>query len=68
MPDDVPPRPGAPGYEEFVAHGQPSNAAAKPAANDVKPASGEAKTNAAAIPAPEQPANEPNVVQRGGLY
>jgi hypothetical protein len=22
MPDDVPPRPGAPGYDEFVAHGQ----------------------------------------------
>jgi len=23
MPADVPPRPGAPGYEEFIAHGQP---------------------------------------------
>jgi hypothetical protein len=22
MPDDVPPRPGAPGYDEFIAHGQ----------------------------------------------
>jgi hypothetical protein len=23
MPADVPPRPGSPGYEEFIAHGQP---------------------------------------------
>src|SRR5215469_9460896 len=23
MPDDVPPRPGAPGYDEFISHGQP---------------------------------------------
>src|SRR5215813_1921737 len=49
MPDDVPPRPGAPGYEEFVAHGQPGNVAAKAVAADVKPASAEVKTDAAAI-------------------
>jgi hypothetical protein len=30
MPDDVPPRPGAPGYDEFVAHGQASQDAIKP--------------------------------------
>jgi hypothetical protein len=24
MPADVPPRPGAPGYAEFIAHGQPT--------------------------------------------
>lgn len=69
MPDDVPPRPGAPGYEEFIAHGQPSNAAAKPAADDANAAaSADVKTNAAALPAREQPADEPHVVQRGGLY
>jgi hypothetical protein len=69
MPDDVPPRPGAPGYEEFIAHGQPSNVAAKPAANDANaPAPADIRTNAAALPAREQPADEPNVVQRGGLY
>ena len=69
MPDDVPPRPGAPGYEEFIAHGQPSNVAAKPAANDANAtASADVKTNAAALPAREQPADEPHVVQRGGLY
>jgi hypothetical protein len=68
MPDDVPPRPGSPGYEEFVAHGQPSNVAAKPAANDGNPAAADVKTNAAASPASEQPADDPNVVRRGGLY
>jgi len=30
MPDDVPPRPGAPGYDEFVAHGQAGQDSAKP--------------------------------------
>jgi hypothetical protein len=35
MPEDVPPRPGAPGYDEFIAHGQASPDTAKvPAAND----------------------------------
>jgi hypothetical protein len=32
MPDDVPPRPGAPGYDEFVAHGQANQEAMKPSA------------------------------------
>jgi hypothetical protein len=32
MPDDVPPRPGAPGYDAFIAHGQASQDAIKPAA------------------------------------
>jgi hypothetical protein len=31
MPDDVPPRPGAPGYNEFIAHGGANEAAASPA-------------------------------------
>jgi hypothetical protein len=30
MPNDVPPRPGAPGYDEFVAHGQAGQDAIKP--------------------------------------
>jgi hypothetical protein len=33
MPPDVPPRPGAPGYDEFIAH-QQASAAAPPAALD----------------------------------
>jgi len=32
MPKDVPPRPGAPGYEEFIAHQQRQDAAANAAA------------------------------------
>ena len=32
MPDDVPPRPGAPGYDEFIAHGQSGQDAATPSA------------------------------------
>jgi hypothetical protein len=33
MPKDVPPRPGAPGYEEFLAHQQRQDAAASPPAD-----------------------------------
>jgi hypothetical protein len=68
MPDDVPPRPGAPGYEEFIAHGQPNRDPARPASAELKPASEDAKTGVQTIPTQEQTANEPNVVQRGGLY
>jgi hypothetical protein len=32
MPADVPPRPGAPGYDEFIAHGQSGQDAATPSA------------------------------------
>ena len=37
MPDNIPPRPGAPGYDEFIAHGQPSQDADF-ATGDTKPA------------------------------
>ena len=40
MPSDVPPRPGAPGYKQFIAHGQ--------ADQDVLPPAGGA--NAPAVP------------------
>src|SRR5271156_6398184 len=42
MPDDVPPRPGAPGYDEFVAHGQASQDAIKPPAGGANPAAASA--------------------------
>jgi len=42
MPDDVPPRPGAPGYQQFIAHGQ--------ANQDVMPAPATGP-NAPAVPA-----------------
>src|SRR5579872_3728381 len=36
MPDDVPPRPGAPGYDEFIAHGQANKQIATPPGPDAK--------------------------------
>jgi len=59
LPGDVPPRPGAPGYEEFIAHGQAAKQAATPAAAE--------KTNAQATPPADPPRREPDVAQ-GGLY
>jgi hypothetical protein len=47
MPDDVPPRPGAPGYNEFISHGGANQDAAR-AANAPAPefvATGSATTN-----------------------
>jgi hypothetical protein len=71
MPNDVPPRPGAPGYEEFLAHQQRQDAAAASPTAD-------ANTQATSIvaspnktsgrPAPaNQPVENPGTVQ-GGLY
>jgi hypothetical protein len=58
MPNDVPPRPGAPGYDEFLLHQQ-----GKDAAQPTAPA------NKAAAPAlsANQPGANSSVVQ-GGLY
>jgi len=79
LPDDVPPRPGAPGYDEFIAHGQAEQNAAKPAAPGQKTAATTAKPAVqpapsvavapAALPPPadDQPAEDPSVV-KGGLY
>ena len=33
LPPDVPPRPGAPGYDEFIAHGEPAQNTTTPAAD-----------------------------------
>ncbi len=61
MPDDVPPRPGAPGYQDFIAHKQADTEAAKPgAAND--------KTNAQQAAPAANPAPNDAAVARGGLY
>jgi hypothetical protein len=69
MPKDVPPRPGAPGYEEFISHqqrqdaaatgaapaGAPGQAAAAPAATGTTPAATAPATNPmASRPAPQQ--------------
>jgi hypothetical protein len=37
MPDDVPPRPGAPGYDEFIAHGQTDQDATESLATSTPP-------------------------------
>jgi len=59
MPPDVPPRPGAPGYNEFVAHGEANQAAAAPGTADDRTSVQAAPAPAAAVqvaPAPAQPA------------
>jgi hypothetical protein len=54
-PNGVPPRPGAPGYDEFIAHGQP-NRAAQSAAAEAKPAAiGEQSAAAGQKPAAADP-------------
>ena len=60
MPDDVPPRPGAPGYEEFIAHAQPNKDTAAPATSADK-------SKAPAASAGNRPPDDKGVVQ-GGLY
>lgn len=62
MPDDVPPRPGAPGYRQFIAHGEAAQDQAPPlagGANSAAPvfettpaASAKSSRAAAAPPAP----------------
>jgi hypothetical protein len=60
MPGDVPPRPGAPGYDDFRAHNQPNTDPAKPAATDVK-------TTAQPAASDNGPPGDTPIV-RGGLY
>ncbi len=49
MPNDVPPRPGAPGYDQFVSHGLPDQMPAKPPA-----ATAETQTAAPSSGRPDQ--------------
>jgi hypothetical protein len=63
MPKDVPPRPGAPGYEEFIAHQQAKDAAAATAgqsaagAQPITTATVPPATPVAASPATPAPAS-----------
>jgi hypothetical protein len=59
MPKDVPPRPGAPGYDEFLVHQQGKDAPTAAASAE--------NADAPAVPAGNQPANDRSTVQ-GGLY
>jgi hypothetical protein len=68
MPADVPPRPGAPGYDEFIAHQRASNAATpdgQAAANAMAPPN--APAPAPLPPSVARPATGQNTGQ-GGLY
>ncbi len=80
MPPDVPPRPGAPGYQEFITHGEASQGTATPGTADDKtnaqPAPAQAATAQAApaqaTPAPAAlpgaPAPNDAAAVKGGLY
>jgi hypothetical protein len=80
MPADVPPRPGAPGYDEFIAPGQADRAATNSATAGAKPAATATvqpvfQSVQAAPPAPapqtrpvSNPAPEDTGVVKGGLY
>jgi hypothetical protein len=63
MPDDVPPRPGAPGYEEFIAH--------KGTTQDATTATATVKKTSATAPAAANPppaVSTDETAVRGGLY
>ncbi len=62
LPEGIPPRPGTPGYDDYVAHRQAETEPAKPAAPG-------ATANAPAAPAPAAPqSDDEKTVTRGGLY
>ena len=64
LPAGVPPRPGTPGYDDYVAHRQAEIDPAKAAAASTR-------TNAPAAPAPvatEPQSDDDRPVARGGLY
>jgi hypothetical protein len=73
MPNDIPPRPGAPGYDDFLVHqqGKDAAAAAAPAANAsaqaAPPGVPVEKASAQAAPSGNVAPNEHGAVQ-GGLY
>jgi hypothetical protein len=64
LPGGVPPRPGTPGYDDYVAHRQAETEPAKPTAAN-------ATTNApaAAAPAAAEPQSDGDAaIRRGSLY
>lgn len=64
LPGGVPPRPGTPGYDDYVAHRQAETEPAKPAA-----ANATANTPSAAAPAAAEPQSDDDAaIRRGGLY
>jgi hypothetical protein len=63
LPQGAPPRPGAPGYDEYIAHQQVDPAPAKPAAAGSPPIA-QAAPAALAV----EPAADDAMVTEGGLY
>jgi hypothetical protein len=78
LPADVPPRPGTPGYAEFIAHGQPTPeakqqppaAAVQTGAEQVPPAPAPSAAQPATVRAvaPDNDAPQDSSVVNGGLY
>jgi hypothetical protein len=77
MPKDVPPRPGAPGYEEFMAHqshqdvapnAAPNTAAAPGATAAVAPTGAAPGTTAVAVPVASTPGTTAAVPPPAGNY
>jgi hypothetical protein len=71
MPKDVPPRPGAPGYDDFLAHQKGQDAAVAsppgdPAAHATSAVAASSNVGGRTPPA-NQPADNASVIQ-GGLY
>src|ERR1700733_11109035 len=65
LPPDAPPRPGAPGYDEFIAHGEPAPNTTPPAAGTA-PAAGAETTSAQPGKAPSGK-NQAGKVQVGRI-
>jgi hypothetical protein len=64
LPASAPPRPGTPGYNDYIAHRQADSEPAKPAATGTV-----ANAPAAAVPAAAEPQSDDDAaVTRGGLY
>jgi hypothetical protein len=66
MPDDVPPRPGAPGYEEFIAHGG-ANQGATPSSATGTPAPEFVATGSSAAAAKGAPGAKPSASVAKGV-
>jgi len=66
MPGDVPPRPGAPGYNDYIAHRPTDRDAAPPALAGQPAVAGQSGNTPAARSA--NPAPDNSTIAPGGLY
>jgi len=62
LPNDAPPRPGAPGYEEFIAHKQPDSTGSTAGGNVQPLGASPQPANAAAVGQPVNTAVAPRAV------